>query len=88
MKKIISISIVCAFAAFVVGCQCGYHGCESKYRAMGQDYHKLFDLLQKKSDLADSIMSHNDVYDMDGSDNMADYLHISAQIDSIYKVNQ
>lgn len=88
MKKFISISVVCAIVTFVAGCQVGFHGCESKYRTMGPDYYKLHDLLEQKSDLADSIMSNNDVYDMDGSDQMAKYLHISAQIDSIYDVNK
>ena len=87
MKKIISISIVCVFVSLMAGCQLGYMGACKKYRK-GQDFYKLYDLLQKKSDLADSIMDRNDIYDMDGSDNMADYLKVSASIDSIYKVNK
>lgn len=87
MKKIISISIVCAFVSLIVGCQLGYMGACKKYRK-GSDFYKLYDLLQQKSDLADSIMDRNDVYDMDGSDNMADYLKVSASIDSIYKANK
>lgn len=87
MKKIILISIVCMFVSFVTGCQLGYTGACEKYQK-GPDFYKLYDLLQKKSDLADSIMNHNNVYDMDGSDNMADYLKVSASIDSIYKANK
>lgn len=87
MKKIISISIVCVFASLIVGCQLGYMGACKKYRK-GLDFYKLYDLLQKKSDLADSIMDHNNIYDIDGSDNMADYLKVSASIDSIYKANK
>ena len=87
MKKIISISIVCVFVSLMAGCQLGYMGACKKYRK-GQDFYKLYDLLQKKSDLADSIMDRNNVYDMDGSDNMAGYLKVSASIDSIYKVNK
>ena len=87
MKKIISISIVCAFVSLMAGCQLGYMGACKKYQN-DPDFYKLYDLLQKKSDLADSIMSRNDVYDMDGSDNMADYLNVSASIDSIYKANK
>ena len=87
MKKIISISIVCVFVSLIAGCQIGYMGACKKYRK-GQDFYKLYDLLQKKSDLADSIMDRNDIYDMDGSDNMADYLKVSASIDSIYKANK
>ena len=62
-------------------------GACKKYRK-GPDFYKLYDLLQQKSDLADSIMDKNNVYDMDGSDNMADYLKVSASIDSIYKANK
>jgi hypothetical protein len=58
-----------------------------KYKK-GPDFYKLYDLLQQKSDLADSIMDNNNIYDIDGSDNMADYLNVSASIDSIYNVNK
>ena len=87
MRKIITISIVCAFVSIIVGCQLGYMGACKKYKK-GQDFYKLYDLLQQKSDLADSIMDHNNIYDIDGSDNMADYLKVSASIDSIYKANK
>ena len=87
MKKIISISIVCVFASLIVGCQLGYMGACKKYRK-GPDFYKLYYLLQKKSDLADSIMDHNNIYDIDGGDQVAEYLKISASIDSIYKANK
>lgn len=86
MKKFISISIVCVIISIVAGCQIGYMGACKKYRK-GEDFYKLYDLLQKKSDLSDSIMDRNYIYDVDGGDQMTDYLHISAQIDSIYKAN-
>lgn len=87
MKKIISISIVCVFASLIVGCQLGYMGACKKYKK-GPDFYKLYDLLQKKSGLADSIMDHNNIYDIDGGDQVAEYLKISASIDSIYKANK
>mgnify|MGYP004670023209 FL=1 len=87
MKKIISISIVCVFVSLITGCQLGYMGACKKYRK-GPDFYKLYDLLQKKSDLADSIMDRNNVYDMDGGDQVAEYLRISSSIDSIYIVNK
>lgn len=87
MKKIISISIVCVFASLIVGCQLGYMGACKKYKK-GPDFYKLYNLLQKKSDLADSIMDHNNIYDIDGGDQVAEYLKISASIDSIYKANK
>lgn len=36
-----------------------------------------------KGQLADSIMSNNNVYDMDGSDQMASYLYVSARLDTL-----
>ena len=87
MRKIITISIVCVFVSLIVGAPLGYMGACKKIRK-GPDFYKLYDLLQQKSDLADSIMDHNNIYDIDGSDNMADYLKVSASIDSIYKANK
>lgn len=87
MKKIISISIVCVFASLIAGCQLGYMGACKKYKK-GPDFYKLYNLLQKKSGLADSIMDHNNIYDIDGGDQVAEYLKISASIDSIYKANK
>ena len=87
MEKTISLLIVGCFICLIGGCQIGYMGACKKFKK-GPDFYKLYDLLQKKSDLADSIMDKNDVYDIDGSDNMADYLKVSASIDSIYKANR
>ena len=87
MEKTVSLLIIGCFICLLGGCQIGYMGACKKFRK-GPDFYKLYDLLQKKSDLADSIMDRNDIYDMDGSDNMADYLKVSASIDSIYKANK
>ena len=87
MEKTISLLIVGCFICLIGGCQIGYMGACKKYRK-GPDFYKLYDLLQQKSDLADSIMDKNNVYDMDGSDNMADYLKVSASIDSIDEANK
>ena len=87
MEKTISLLIVGCFICLIGGCQIGYMGACKKYRK-GPDFYKLYDLLQKKSDLADSIMDRNNVYDMDGGDQVAEYLRISASIDSIYNVNK
>ena len=87
MEKTISLLIVGCFICLIGGCQIGYMGACKKYRK-GPDFYKLYDLLQKKSDLADSIMDRNNVYDMDGGDQVAEYLRISSSIDSIYIVNK
>ena len=36
----------------------------------------------------DTIMSNNEIYDIDGSDTMSDYLTIRCKIDSIYEANK
>ena len=87
MEKTVSLLIIGCFICLLGGCQIGYMGACKKFRK-GPDFYKLYDLLQKKSDLADSIMDHNNIYDIDGSDNMADYLKVSASIDSICKANK
>ena len=87
MEKTVSLLIIGCFICLLGGCQIGYMGACKKYRN-GPDFYKLYNLLQKKADLADSIMDRNGIYDMDGSDNMADYLKVSASIDSIYIANK
>ena len=84
MEKTVSLLIIGCFICLLGGCQIGYMGACKKFRK-GPDFYKLYDLLQKKANLADSIMDKNNVYDIDGSDNMADYLKVSASIDSLSK---
>lgn len=76
MKKTISISIVCAFFSLIAGCQLGWHGCKSKHRV-------AYNLAITKGQLADTIMDRNNVYDMDGGDQMAKYLEVSARLDTL-----
>ena len=87
MEKTVSLLIIGCFICLLGGCQIGYMGACKKYQK-GPDFYKLYDLLQKKSDLADTIMWNNNVFDADGSDQVAEYLKISASIDSIYNVNK
>ena len=87
MEKTVSLLIIGCFICLLGGCQIGYMGACKKYKK-GPDFYKLYDLLQKKSGLADSIMDNNNIYDIDGGDQVAEYLKISASIDSIYKANK
>ena len=87
MEKTVSLLIIGCFICLLGGCQIGYMEACKKYKK-GPDFYKLYGLLQQKSDLADSIMDNNNIYDIDGSDNMADYLKVSASIDYIYKANK
>jgi len=75
MKKTIIISTLVCVVSFVLGVQCGWHGCKSRYRA-------TYKLAILKGRLADSIMDRNNVYDMDGGDQMSSYLYVSSQLDA------
>lgn len=76
MKKTIIISTVVGALCFVLGMSAGWNGHKSKSRA-------VYRLAILKGQLADSIMSNNNVYDMDGSDQMASYLYVSARLDTL-----
>ena len=76
MKKTIIISTVVGVLCFVLGMSVVWHGHKSQSRAVYK-----FAIL--KGQLADSIMSNNNVYDMDGSDQMASYLYVSARLDTL-----
>lgn len=76
MKKTIIISTVVGVLCFTLGMSAGWHGHKSQSRA-------VYKLAILKGQLADSIMSNNNVYDMDGSDQMASYLYVSARLDTL-----
>lgn len=76
MKKAIIISTLVCLVSFVLGMSAGWHGHKSQSRA-------VYKLAILKGQLADSIMSNNNVYDMDGSDQMASYLYVSARLDTL-----
>lgn len=76
MKKTIIISTVIGVLCFVLGMSAGWHGHKSQSRV-------VYKLAILKGQLADSIMSNNNVYDMDGSDQMASYLYVSARLDTL-----
>ena len=76
MKKTIIISTVVGVLCFILGMSAGWHGRKSQSRA-------VYRLAILKGQLADSIMSNNNVYDMDGSDQMASYLYVSARLDTL-----
>jgi hypothetical protein len=76
MKKTIIISTVVGVLCFAFGMSAGWHGHKSQSRA-------VYKLAILKGQLADSIMSNNNVYDMDGSDQMASYLYVSARLDTL-----
>lgn len=76
MKKTIILSTLVCIVSFILGMSAGWHGHKSQSRA-------VYRLAILKGQLADSIMSNNNVYDMDGSDQMASYLYVSARLDTL-----
>ena len=47
MKKFIPALIVSIVVTFIVGCQCGYHGCESKYSVVKANANTIPYKIQK-----------------------------------------
>ena len=76
MKKTIIISTVVGVLCFVLGMSAGWHGHKSQSRT-------VYKLAVLKGQLADSIMDRNNIYDMDGGDQMASYLYVSARLDTL-----
>lgn len=91
MKKII-ITTVCVIIAFIAGVLTGYHGCESKYRLIKANANtipykiEVIDAQRAALNAADQVMEGHELFDTDGSDNMANYLHKAAIVDSLYNL--
>ena len=77
MKK---SSILC----ILTGIACGVAGF-----CMNQIMHssdaELIDAQNAALEKAEIVMDNNDLYDIDGSDDMAEYLDLCLEVDSIYK---
>ena len=92
MKKVIITSTVCAIIAFIAGVLTGYHGCESKYDLVLANYNTIpykIELIKAQEaalDAADHVMGEHNLFDTDGGDNMAKYLHKAAIVDSLYNL--
>lgn len=92
MKKVIITSTVCTIIAFVAGVLTGYHGCESKYDLVLANYNTIpykIELIKAQEaalDAADHVMGEHELFDTDGGDNMAKYLHKAAIVDSLYNL--
>lgn len=91
MKKVI-ITTVCVIIAFIAGVLTGYHGCESKYSLIEANAntipYKIEVIKAQKAalDAADQVMEEHELFDTDGGDNMANYLHKAAIVDSLYNL--
>ena len=91
MKKVI-ITTVCVIIAFIAGVLTGYHGCESKYRLIKANANtipykiEVIDAQRAALDAADQVMEERELFDTDGGDNMANYLHKAAIVDRLYNL--
>ena len=81
MKKVI-ITTVCVIIAFIAGVLTVYYGFECKY------HHKIELIKAQKAaiDAADNVMGEHELFDTDGGDNMVNYLHKAAIVDSLYRL--
>ena len=94
MKKFIPALIVSIVVAFVVGCQCGYHGCESKYVLIEANANtipykiEVINAQRAALDAADHVIGEHNLFDTDGSDAMAKYLDLAHKVDSLYQLEE
>ena len=94
MKKFIPALIVSIVVAFVVGCQCGYHGCESKYDLIEANANtipykiEVINAQRAALDAADHVIGEHNLFDTDGGDTMAKYLDLAHKVDSLYQLGE
>lgn len=93
MKKIIIISsTVCAILGYILGVFGGYNACKSQRRLdqanLNTIPYKIEVIKAQRAALkaADKVMDNNQLFDTDGSDIMSDYLHKTAIVDSLYRL--
>lgn len=81
MKKVI-ITTVCVIISFIAGVLTVYYGFEYKY------HHKIEVIYAQRAalDAADQVMEKHELFDTDGGDNMANYLHRASIVDSLYSL--
>ena len=94
MKKTIITSVLSAFAAFIIGIQCGYRECESKYDLIEANANtipykiEVINAQRAALDAADHVMGEHNLFDTDGSDVMAKYLDLAHKVDSLYQLEE
>jgi hypothetical protein len=71
--------IICALLA-IVGFGAGYLTCQK----VNVDI-QLIDAQNAALEKAEIVMDNNDLWDIDGSDDMAEYMELTAEVDSIWK---
>lgn len=85
MKKNILFYATAAIVAFAVG----YFTC-LKVNTDSVEAHdfkvKLIVTQNAALEKAEAVMSNNNLWDADGSDDMADYLELSCEVDSLWSI--
>lgn len=84
--------IFCTLAA-IVAFGAGYLTCQkvNDVEFLNEANSVKYEILTLQNEAlqrVDTIMSNNEIYDIDGSDTMSDYLTIRCKIDSIYEANE
>lgn len=46
---------------------------------------RMIDAQSEALDIADKVMNNNDLWDIDGSDDMAEYLELRSRVDSLWR---
>lgn len=87
MKKVIFIiDLAVAFVAGM-GFDAWYYDFDGLYEA--NKFKRV--LIEKQADALDKaaiVIDNNNLYDIDGSDDMADYLRANAKVDSLYNTQR
>lgn len=85
MKKNILYYAIAAIVAFVVGyCTCLKVNTDS---VEAHDFKvKLIVTQNAALEKAEVVMNNNNLLDADGSDDMADYLELSCEVDSLWSI--
>lgn len=84
MKKII-ICVLVSMVSFYAGAEfdAWYYNFDGLFEA-NKFKRELVNKQAKALDLAGRVIYNNELYDTDGSDDMADYLHAVEVVDSLY----
>lgn len=90
--------VLSCIGGFVAGYSTGHkHGKDfilNQYELMRANYNTLpykievINAQRAALKAADKVIDNNELFDADGSDDMADYLHKAAIVDSLYKLEQ
>lgn len=86
------VVLVCGFVAgYCTGQENGKNIILSQYKLLHNDYDAKTELVKAQEvalDAADHVMSKNELFDTDGSDEMVKYLDLTHKVDSLYQLGE